>query len=385
METYLLSHELCTPLVGVMLEVAYDIALANLRRYIREAIKEWIRIDIAKTYPVAGGISGAGVHYVSAYLSFPGLSIEKFPVDFVVKFSEKRTFDLEQQKYMKLSDEIKQYFINFTAITKQITDEFCMIMEHLKGFQTLELILYTTPMQVGLEDLMQKVVSVLGSVHKERVDSDRLQNVGKQANAFRLYLTDIANNIYKSLKKHGTILTHLYDQNLIVNGSRVSSLQESFAQVCENWKRFNPGAAMTMHGDCHARNIMVNPRTLDLKFIDIDKMDERGDYIYDFGELLADLETFGYILGTRRFSVVVKNKNNYDYSIEPPNTVKEACIFILNRMNDLNENDKRRLKLAKARYLLGLLPDLSSYDNERVVATYLEAVRIMNDLANSLR
>lgn len=365
--------------------MAFDIMSTHLNKLIREAIKEWVRIDLKNTNPIVGGVSGAGVHYVSAELSFPGLTQDKIPIDCVVKFSDKRTFRIEQEKYDgDLTDKLKQYFINFSAITRQVSDEFCMVMEHLQGFQTLETLLYMDPIPVGLGELIKKVISVLGLFRTESVGSTDTQSIRRRLNVFRLYLVDIAENMFQALMSHPVVLKDLYGKNIVVNGLECDSIKKSFNVICEKWKNFESDSITLMHGDCHARNIMVNPRTLDLKFIDIDRLDKDGDHLYDFGELLADLEIFGYILGNRRFKILREGETKYSYSIDPPNVVNEASKMIMNALTFPNEKDKMRLELAKARYLLSMIPNLSKYNTDKILGAYLESVRIMHYLVQHM-
>ncbi|MCJ7431061.1 aminoglycoside phosphotransferase family protein [Candidatus Bathyarchaeota archaeon] len=361
------------------MESAQDIVLARMQYQIREAIKEWIKIDILKTFPIAGGVSGASVHYVSADLSFPGLAQDKFQVDFVAKFSDKRTFRNEQERYESLPPDLKQYFINFSAITRQVSDEFCMVMEHLRGFQTLDYLLHSGQAYGDLNDMMERVLSTLKAIHAKHSASHEQTDLNGLSNIFRLYITDIASSISKAQKVHGGILKDLYKKETSVNGLKISPLLTLFNEVRDRWKEFESSNTSFMHGDCHARNIMVNPRTLDLKFIDIDNLDQAGDSVYDLGELLADLEVFGYIFGSRRFSIQ-KDKDEYSYEIELPKPVEEACKIMRNSIGKLDKKDEKRLELAKARYLLSMVPYLSNLNQEKILATYLEAICIMQKL-----
>jgi hypothetical protein len=364
------------------LERASDVLLARADERFKSAIREWVRLDLEESYPLTGGISGADVHYVRATISFPGLSVSPVPVTFVVKFSTKRTFKIEQGKYSRLRDDLKQYFMNFSSPAKQIDSEFYMVMEHLSGFKSLETLLYKTPLECSPKSLMEGIIPVLKKMYFDS-SGEGMQSIVSRR--FNMYFGEIEQSISIALDQHTKILKPLYDQKVNVNGVPMLPLKTCFTEISKRSSDFEPKYTTLMHGDCHARNIMVNPVTHEMKFIDIDKLTNDGDYVYDVGELLADLEIFGYILGARRFCVTQEDKQTYHYSIEPPQAVRESAETLTTELLSFAREDENRresrLKLSQARYLLNMLPNLEVYQKDRILATYFEATRIMNELA----
>lgn len=373
------------------MEVSVDLFLSRARDMITKAVKEWVVVDLIEHYSLTGGVSGASIYYVRAKLSFPGVPREPLEkIDFVIKFSGRRTFDVELENYNALHEDHKKYFLNFAATRTQIHEHFYMVMEYLEGYETLESLLYDVHLKTSPADSIRNVIKVLRSIQTEHLP-DPVQG-SLASRAFRLYFGQLDKDISEAMRVHNDLLSELYGKVLVVNNKPLASLKASFEKVCKHAISFAPPTLARIHGDCHARNIVVNPNIpAGVKFLDIDNLDQEGDYIYDFGELFADLETFGYILGARQFNVKEYEKNGavcYDYKVDPPQAVREALNQVKQELDDLTGDDsnwENRFKLAKARYLFNMVSKIQKYDQDKIVAFYLEGTKIMDDLASRLQ
>jgi hypothetical protein len=155
------------------------------------------------------------------------------------------------------------------------------------------------------------------------------------------------------------------DSKRAINGSIGSSSLDFLGNILGNLAELAPPFYTITHGDCHARNILLRKRDLDLKIIDIDNLEDQGDYIYDYGTLLADLETFNLILQSRepcfKLSIV---EGSVSYEIQNNCNADIAISVISERLEEIadetgDKNWKKRLKLAKARYLFSMVSKLS--------------------------
>jgi hypothetical protein len=158
---------------------------------------------------------------------------------------------------------------------------------------------------------------------------------------------------------------------------------------------------MLIHGDCHSRNIMLDDPLHQLKLIDLDHLDEDGDYIMDHARLIEDVSILGFLLDDGyRFHLhnsqihfpsdsdkpkVIENKIKY-----PPFSSEAVRLFQQNMLQNLELyaqaiNDKfwkKRLWLALATNLMFLVSKQTEKGYGTVV--YVEAVKLLDELVSCL-
>jgi 5-methylthioribose kinase len=124
-----------------------------------------------------------------------------------------------------------------------------------------------------------------------------------------------------------------------------------------------------------------------VKFIDIDQFSFKGDYIYDFGELISDLEVVSYLQNQICFSLP---SNQFEYQLELPEAVTAAIETIWKEVeNELQQDDphwKSRLYLAKARYLFSVVANSSQFKNDFPLAfvTFCEGLRELQNAMDAI-
>ncbi len=146
----------------------------------------------------------------------------------------------------------------------------------------------------------------------------------------KIYFSDIFNSLSKLLKLSNK------NQNYRDSLKNIVSLVNNIYKKA-TLKDLYPHYNCLMHGDLNTRNIMIKivNGNLELKLIDIDKLSLYGDYVFDIGELLVDIEA--------------KLGNNFDQITQ---IIEKRFREFANYHND--NNFEKRLKLSKARSYIKL-------------------------------
>ena len=360
----------------------------EITRKFKRAIKKWIGVTVNPDFfAYTGGLSGAGVYNVPLKLSFPGLSRDPIDLTVVIKLDSKHAFDQDQENYGKLEQlpNIQKYFAAFASSPEQINEEFFMVMEFLEGYNSLHNILYSITEKLAYE----RCITVFDAIHEVHVgDEGEKGNTGVKI-LCSLYFGEIEKSVRKIANKSETLRKMVLEPQPYIdsdrNAYRKVTLQECLEKLWNRREDLEPTIKTRMHGDCHGRNIMFNqdgnPR---IKFIDIDKFVFEGDYIYDFGELIADLEVVGFLKEQIHFSLP---PNPFEYELKLPTTVANAVKVIWEQVEQRAKKDKSewksRLYLAKARYLLSLVPELKKH-SEMEFTTFCEGLKALQDAINEL-
>jgi 5-methylthioribose kinase len=305
----------------------------------------------------------------------------------VIKFSSRGISEKESGIFGSMPEHIRSHFVDFREHTP-VGDRSFMVMPDLWEFKTFEECLYnglvtTATLTQSVFETIRKIQSpVVEKTVTTRTDSLDLSRF------FSLYLTNIAETLYE--------LPHIFmdynkwtfipekNEGLKVNNVFIMPALSSFRDIITRLDAFSSPITPFIHGDCHSRNIMVHPTSLAVKFIDIDQFQARGDYIYDFGVLLADLQVFGPLLNSRHFKIDVHDRTDFSFELDTQPTVEDAVRIIEARIEELamgelkDSNWRARLALAKARYLFKMLKRLKEYDKR--FAAYCEASKMLQSI-----
>lgn len=348
-----------------------------------DAIRTWVEIRIRRQVPLQGGVSGASIFYVDAEISFPGLETEPNNITCVIKYSTEESFEAEKKKYDKIPEQLKHWFASLEAPRVMIDGEFFMIMPFLNGYQTLSSLVYYGKKE-QVEYWIKKILDCLENIHFFKKASEKLEEIPSDkfsefAIPFGLYLTKIQESIEKSQGLLDTF-PELQKEVIKINGVEYRSVHYYLDQVPAYLKELLPRFYTRMHGDCHPRNLLIKPKNEDIKIIDIDKMSDKGDYINDYGTLLADMQIFNCILQARRPNFRLSRVNGaIDYTLEQNCNANDACRLIFDRVKKTaiakgdSEEWERRLELAEARYLFSMVP--KTLDKEKACLVYCEALK----------
>ncbi len=358
------------------------------------AVKNWIEVRILRQLPLQGGVSGANVYSIDAELLFPTLEEGQCkPLEFVIKFSSEQDFEREKENYRQLPERLKKWFVDFATQRKLIEGNFFLIMPHLSDYKTLAYILYHEAETLAT-DAAKKTWEALEDIHF-RKDEDRDPCKKKKPSLGKLAIMYLA-DVYLSIQKTDRLVSYFPGirlESLQVNGEKLHQPSFYLEQLWKISDKIAPCFSMWTHGDCHSRNIMIRLSDTDLKFIDVDQLHYDGDYIYDFGALLADIEVYNRILQCRRpdFSLTKKSSRSYSYAVpEMPKETQLATDFLREKLmnfvtKELKDNQlwERRLDLARARYLLNM--SSKTIDYERAFIVYCEGLRALASATNTLQ
>jgi len=151
---------------------------------------------------------------------------------------------------------------------------------------------------------------------------------------------------------------------------------------------------MLVHGDFHARNVMLNECQEQLKLIDLDRLDEYGDYILDFAQLVEDIALFSFVfdeenpryLRTEQITFG-EHDNMLSYpavGTEATRLFQEWLLPIIETFAVVNQDSswKHRLWLGIALHLLSLVNKPPHVHHAAVL--YTEAIRLLDELTQSL-
>lgn len=359
-----------------------------------EAIRKWLKVVIRKQLPLQGGVSGARVNIIEAEIHFPALEHKFKPkkIRFVIKFSTKEGFEVEKDKFERLLPEgLKRWFVNFAAPRVLVGERFFMIMPHLEDYQTLGYIVYHEN-ENEIRSSLGITLNVLKEFnfydHATRKIGEEKENIGKLVG---LYLFDIQRSVEKIFSMDSDVrlfFTKARNEIITVNDEEIYPYPIYYDGLVKILSKVSPPFSTWSHGDCHSRNIMIKSAESDLKFIDIDKLNPNGDYIYDFGTLIADLEVYNALLQSRRpnfeferlsdvkFSYKISSSHNVDMAVK---LLKENIKEIADEKADVGW--ERRLHLSKARYLLDMAP--RTKDLEKAFVAYCEGMKSLNALSQS--
>jgi hypothetical protein len=368
-----------------------------VKRFHQKAIKEYIEIVVAKQLPLHGGVSGAGVYFIEAIVKFPGLE-EKFKprkIRCVIKSSAKEDFEVEKTIYGDLTEKLRALFVDFASPGRRaLIDGRCfMIMPLLEDYQTLAYIAYHGN-EKEVESSIAITLNGLDTLHFFGEDTRKgalePMSLGRFLNT---YLGSIHNGIERNLaaKDKGAFSLRsylvdgkLFNSELVVNGEMIQPYAVCYEKLLCRLNEFAPPYSTTSHGDCHSRNIMINLQKPDLKFIDIDKVSKTGDYIYDYGTLVSDLEVYNAILQCRKpaFQLNQLSGNEFSYRFKVPKNIGVAINLIKEHIQQkTGETDKKwkeRILLSEARHLLDMAS--KTQDSEKAFVAYCEGLKCLNRL-----
>lgn len=350
-----------------------------------DAIRYCIEITIKRQMPLQGGVSGASIYYVDAEVSFPGINkARKFPqLECVIKFSPEESFEHEKRNYDIIPKSLQEYFVSLEAPRVLIDGEFFMIMPYLHEYTTLAKIIFH-----GTESKAEMYLSKVCEIINELCFAElQLENVSSTVidigKTFSLYLAKIQLSFEKAENAYGCY-PRMKGSSFTANGRSYSIPSYYFEKIAKYLTKLTPPFYTRMHGDCHPRNILFREKDDDLKIIDIDKLTDKGDYIYDFGTLIADIESFNTILQTRRpaFQFSIKDQS-ISYTLPESKKAKKACEQVITNVERIakERNDtfwRERLELAKARYLLSMVP--KTVDKEKACIVYCEGLRALSNV-----
>lgn len=331
----------------------------------QKAISASTKVVVHSRKALTGGFSGADVYRIVGNSSFPGTRFTRKTRQIVIKLSDHRLFEIEREKFESLPKSLRRYFVNFNGSKQQVDGWFFILMPYLNSFETLEKVLFFEKRKPSTEGLARLVFDSMTNLQfSARGKKSDFQSLV----IHRLYLASIETSLLKSLEAWQKA-----DVQKLIEKAYLSI--KVFREASRKFEVCSPPFMTRMHGDCHSRNIMVNPRNMKMKFIDIDAFENDGDYVIDFGELIGDLNIY---IPTRYCTETEKL-----VSIRPSSEALKFGNSLLRLLKNFAEkkhhdyNWENRLYLAQSRHLFNMLTTIDPSENEKLTFVLSKATEML--------
>ena len=246
-------------------------------------IKRWLAIKFQGIFPLRGGYSGSEIVRIKSDLEVP-VNNQTYPLPgLICKISDQEDFNKELENYKNIPVNLKQYFSRLSNSIKSMTVEdqskVFLIMEDLSDYLTLREIFDSGISDDGkidniLKDYLHYVCNTLKFIYSSSKNT-------KAYNPFMMYSEDIFKSIAVISKVD------------VYEGEKVTpTLLSISGLLTKSSPKYELNSTTLMHGDLNLRNIMISSDNDEFKckLIDVDSLNNYGDYVYDAGELMVDIE-----------------------------------------------------------------------------------------------
>jgi len=270
---------------------------AKEKRQLQDVIKKWLPIDWspADEERLAGGYSTAKVIRVKPRIEFtndfmPELKRQSIPFidSLILKFGRKMDLDTERTNYTSIPIDFRNLFASIPSNhIIQSSDEGeiveYLVIEDLIGFRTIQEILPNVSKDFG-PYLFSKLTQFLRHFYTMPIDPGNKMGLIR-----KIYIFPIMQNLEIIFDFKQKIQKKLDDDDI-----NLLTALNNLIPLSSQLETFKP---TVMHGDLNIRNVLLTGKQvvgsdLQFKMIDLDKFTRFGDYTYDVGEFLVDLEIF---------------------------------------------------------------------------------------------
>lgn len=275
-----------------------------IKAELRHIIRERMSIDFNHVAPISGGYTTDQVYHVEFEYAFPTPTSRDrgaptpMRTTIIVKRSTEDAFNLSVKNYQRLPRDLRDLFARqpSKAQIHKSTDNaaYFLVMEDLTDMDTLHF---------RFKDWDQREVpprlatTLSRAVETICAASFRMfEHTKKSAEQFpsmqlsRLYLSQIEDKLTQALDEVPWLKNPL--QGCDINGHRYQGLSHYLDSITRYQHRLSPRYLGLIHGDFHARNIMLDRACERVKFIDLDELSWSNDYLADLGTLVESVVVF---------------------------------------------------------------------------------------------
>ncbi len=400
------------------LEVRQQNAEQLLKNDFRTLLKDRFKVEITEVQPLTGGLTEAKVFRVHFSLKLATLSegnetrVETYrpnPGSLVIKSGSLDSLNQSIERYRNLSPAVRPYFARHAGDPQRLeaapTAPSYLVMEDLTYMDTFHSILnrldqgaLSKPKRVELEKAGEAIFSGLFAIYDQTRQSD-IDFFGSQL--ARLYISRLEKKLVQMC--HADKFPHLktWLRGFWLGERKYPSIEYYLRKLESQKARLKVPHLMLVHGDCHSRNIMLDAQLSQLKLIDLDHLDEDGDYIQDLALLLEDVAVFRFLfIESYRFHLEKEQvkflsnapdhpviENRIDYRAFSSEAVKLFQHSLLRHMDAYartiqDESARERLWLAMATALMSLIPKQT--EKEYATLLYVEAIKLLDDLIHCI-
>lgn len=391
----------------------------TLETDLQHVIRDRMQIQLGEIEELSGGFTEDRVFRVPFTYSLPlpdqpsrlrQRAVSQPLISLIVKQSTSSALHTAMKNYNRLSPELQQFFARqpTEAEIYKARDSltYYLPMEDLYGMRTLydHLNEWDQPVMEEMHrDLLHTAVERVARVSLTLFETTRGKRIhfpGTQHS--RLLLSHLYRSRIESKLARG--LDHIPWLKKQLEGfsgpyQRFRSLDHYLNIITAHAPMMEPAYLGLVHGDFHARNIMLDESCGQAKLIDLDKLSWSGDYLADLGDLIADTCIYRRVSEPEREEYglpsddITLSANGVHYPILSRPATDElqlALLAALERFAAKIEDTgwKPRLWLATATGLLRRIAFHTDGDSEKdaliVAVLYSEAVRLLDELSGFL-
>ncbi|MGZ6388898.1 MAG: phosphotransferase, partial [Ktedonobacterales bacterium] len=391
----------------------------TLETDLQHVIRDRMLIQLGEIEELSGGFTEDRVFRVPFTYSLPlpnqpsrarPRAVSQPLISLIVKQSTSSALHTAMKNYNRLSPELQQFFARqpTEAEIYKARDSltYYLPMEDLYGMRTLydHLNEWDQPVMEEMHrELLHTAVERVARVSCTLFETTRGKHIhfpGTQHS--RLLLSDLYRSRIESKLARG--VNHIPWLKKQLDGfsgpyQRFRSLDHYLNIITAHAPMMEPAYLGLVHGDFHARNIMLDDSCGQPKLIDLDKLSWSGDYLADLGDLIADTCIYRRVSEPEREEYglpsddITLSANGVHYPILSRPATDElqlALLAALGRFAAKIEDTgwKPRLWLATATGLLRRIAFHTDGDSEKdaliVAVLYSEAVRLLDELSGFL-
>jgi len=389
---------------------AYDTRQDKRKEELKEVLLRQLQIEIPRVEAISGGMRAEKVFEVEFVVRLPsysedhpGMVYESRPGRIIVKTGHYADLCRAVEEYRRLPEDIRHLFATHghdpIALPTPQGVQGYLIMEDLKDKKTLDTFLANIDHIVLAEsqrNRLDRVIAALGESFRKIHSSVHFRKYRESLSGdhfARLYLGPIE-DAATTIKCERSQLNTL--QKLEYNGCTYSSLDHYLRFLGRHVRFLRPTTIGLVHGDCHTRNIMIDESETKIFFIDLDHMNQNGDYIDDYAILLEDACLYRYLRNpAMKGHIKVENihhqrrRDTYIVTVEEMNLFTRALPQHFQRavLSQIEQEARRlhdgeywkpRLWLATSVRLLLLAARVRVL--EHALLLYGEALRLLHEL-----
>lgn len=374
-------------------------------------IRQKTRITIVKAEMLSGGISDAQIYRLHYELAIESLleptesnRAKLTPPSVVVRADSPEAIHRAVYLYQRLPAKIQHLFAQHagepTIFEAEMDARAFLILEDLTNtystfrdfFDRIDRAHISNENREKLHRACRTLVRELRILYTE-TKKENNEFVGTQLS--RLYFSGFERYLIR-LGRPGYFprLKPFFDGFWLADAKHFSSFEYYQSRIDHHKEKLKIVRLMTVHGDFHARNVMLDECQDTLKLIDLDKLEENGDYILDFAQLLEDIAAFRFIFdeNNRQYlrTDTIDFGSGQNHITYPPFGTDATRLFqewllaeiaaFADAIEDVNW--KQRFWLGTAMHLMSLIN--KQHDVQHAAVLYVEAVRLLDELVQSL-
>jgi hypothetical protein len=275
-----------------------------LDQELETVMRDRIAVELGTIKELSGGFSDDRVYLVRFGYWFPTPGGDENhqarfarppTASVIVKRSTRDSFNLATEHYNQLPPALRELFVRQPSeaqvFKSGLSSSYYLVMEDLTDLYTLRHLFNEFDQRAMSEPhtkLLERATSRTCEVSFRLFGltrSGRSNFPGTQL--ARLFLSQIEGKLTRAVGRVPWLKSPL--QSFRVGEQRYKGLDYYLAAITRNAHALQPRSLGLMHGDFHARNVMLDRDCTLVRLIDLDKLSWSGDYLADLGTLVQDL------------------------------------------------------------------------------------------------